>query len=138
MIIASSGNSMSDPYAVSRYFQIKANAWIQADGSVETHVRRMGKQGLADEFRADGAFSEVCELVHAFGELQARAHIVKSLEGFVGDQFSWPLVGEMDIIVGAMALACGFITLGEKLVWTGLAALAIAGIAAAAFGSQKK
>lgn len=129
---------MSDPYAVSRYFQNKASDWIQSDGSVKAHVRRVGKDGLADEFRTDGAFGEVCELVHEFGELQARAHIVKSLEGFVGDQFGWPLVGEMDIIVGAMALACGFTTLGEKLVWTGVAALAIAGIAAAALGSRKK
>jgi hypothetical protein len=128
---------MADPYAVSRYFQIRANAWIQADGSVEAHIRRVGKQGLAGEFGTDKSFGEVCELVQEFGELQARAHIVKSLEGFIGDQFSWPLVGEMDIIIGAMALACGFKTLGEKLVWTGVAALAIAGIAAAALGSRE-
>ena len=129
---------MSNPFAVSNYFQTKASAWIAMDGSVEAHVRRLGKQGLADEFRADGQFGEVCELVHELGELQARDHIVRSLEGFVGDQFGWPFVGEMDIIVGAMALACGFTTLGEKLVWAGVVALAVAGIAAAAYASRRE
>jgi hypothetical protein len=129
---------MSDPYAVSRYFQLKATAWIVADGSVEAHIKKLGKDRLANEFKTDGTFGEVCELAHEFGELQARAHIGRSLDGFVGDQFGWPLVGEMDTLIGAMALACGVTSLGEKLLWAGIASLAIAGIAAAAFASRKK
>ena len=129
---------MSDPATVSRYFQQKANGWILADGSVESHIRKVGKQGLADEFRADGEFGEVCQLVHEWGELQARSHVVKSLEGFVGDQFDTPLFGEMDIVIGAMALACGFTTLGEKLIVAGIGVLAAAGIIAAILGSRRK
>jgi len=123
---------------VTRYFQRKATDWINTEGSVEAHVRRVGKQGLADEFRVDGEFGEVCQLVHEWGELQARNHIVKSLEDFVGDQFNTPLFGEMDIVIGAMALACGFTTLGTKLVVTGIGILVTAGIIAAILGSRRR
>jgi hypothetical protein len=129
---------LPEPLAVTNYFQRKAVIWIQQDGSVENHVRRLGKNGLADEFRADGGFGEVCELVHEWGELQARSHIVKSIENFVGDQFNTPLFGEMDIVIGAMALACGFTTLGEKLVTVGVVSAVAAGIIAAILAASRE
>lgn len=131
----------ADPAGVTFYFRNKASQWIQSDGSVETHVRRLGKEGLAAEFQGDRGFADVCALVRDLGELQARDHIVQSIEDLVGDQFNWPLVGEMDMIIGGMALACGFKTLGDKLVMAGAVALgsfAVAGIIAAILAGGKK
>ena len=132
---------MADPYAVTSYFQNKANHWIEQDGSVEAHVRRLGKNGLAQEFQADAGFRQVCELVQEYGELQSRSHIVQSLEGLVGDQFGLPLVGEMDVVIGAMALACGFETLGSQLVKVGALAIGVfvlAGIMTAILSGGRK
>ena len=77
--------------------------------------------------------------VREIGELQLRSHIVTSIEGFVGTTFNSLVVGEMNIVIGAIMDACGEKTLGEKLVETGFASLFLGAlIFGAAAGAKKK
>jgi hypothetical protein len=111
--------------ACGRYFQQKASQWIAAEGSVEAHVRRLGKEGLANEFRADMDFGEVCQYflelgdvqyVHELEYVQLRSQVLQSLKGQVGDRFGSRLGGELNTIISAASLACGFTAIGQRLV----------------------
>jgi hypothetical protein len=128
---------MADPEAVSRYFQFKIQQWSAVEGSAERYIRNAGRPRLAQEFATDPGFVAVCELVHEIGELQLRSHIVQSIEGLVGSAFNAPIGGEMNIVIGAIADACGFKTLGERLVEVGLAATFIGALIAAAAASTR-
>ena len=135
--------TMADLGAVSNYFLNKIVAWSAASGSAEAYVRQAGRPRLAQEFADDPDFIVVCELAREIGELQLRSHIVTSIEGFVGTTFNSLVVGEMNIVIGAIMDACGEKTLGEKLVETGFASLFAslflgALIFGAAAGAKKK
>jgi hypothetical protein len=98
------------------YFQEKGSQWRKIGGSVENYIRMTGRGGLAQEFQADGNFrNTVCPYFKTLGELQLRATVVKSLEGLVGVAFGVPLIGTMDIVIGAIADACGYKTIGDQL-----------------------
>jgi hypothetical protein len=126
------------PEGCSRYFHRKAAQWIKSDGSVEAHIEKVGKKGLADEFRADSEFTAVCELIREIGDLQLRSTIATSLEGLVGDQFGSVFTGELNTVIEAVGTACGILTTGKKLVIGGVAAAAAAGIIGAILASRMK
>ena len=116
---------MADTAACGRYFQRKASQWIAAEGSVEAHVRRLGKAGLVDEFRKDGDFGEVCryfhelegtQYVHDLGYTQLRSEVLQSMKGQVGDRFEAQLGGELSTIINALAWACGFSATEQRFV----------------------
>lgn len=123
--------------SVSRFFRQKATEWIEEDGSVEKHIKRVGKKGLTSEFRADPKFSAVCALVEEVGELKVRSQISRSVKGVVGNTFHSPLRGELNVIIGAVGAACGFRTVGDKLVVAGVATAAAAGIVAGILAARR-
>ena len=115
-------------YEVDAYFKQKALVWSRTDGSAETHIRRLGRRGLAGELSSDPAFAPVvCAYVHQVSELQLRSEIARSLESLVSIVFGVPLVGTLDVVIGAIADACGFKTIGDKLIEAALAPLVIIG-----------
>ena len=106
------------------YFQGKFAYWAShSDGTVEGYFRGKTREDLAAEFRSDPAFEVVCVAFRKIGELQLRHGIAKSAEGLVGALFNIPLRGELDIIIGGIADACRFETLGDKLLKAGTVAI---------------
>jgi hypothetical protein len=117
---------MVDGYQVSYYFHKKGIEWTSISGSVENHLRKMQRQGIKADFQNDPEFSVVCDYLKQVGELQLRSTISKSLEGIVGSTFGIPLVGTLDIAIGAAVEACGDTTLGDKLIGAGAVASVVA------------
>ena len=108
---------------------------MSSDGSVENYIRRKGRKGLASEFSSDPVFdSKVCLYFRTLGELQLRAHVVKSLEGLVGVAFGIPLAGMMDTVIGAIADACGYKTIGDQLLEAAPIFIILGSIVALALG----
>jgi hypothetical protein len=129
---------MGDPEACTEYFQRKATKWIAASGSVEDYILEKKKAGLVAEFRKDKDFVCVCELAHDIGELKLRGHVVESLDEMVDKEFGSLTKGEMNILIAAIAQACGFQTVGQKLVYAGIATAVAGGIIAALLAARKK
>lgn len=117
------------------YFRHKASLWKSSDGSVENYIRRKKREGLAIEFSSDPDFhSTVCPYFRTLGELQLRARVVKSLEGLVGVAFGIPLAGMMDIVIGGIADACGYKTIGDQLLEAAPIFIALGSIVALGLG----
>lgn len=117
---------MVDGYQVSNYFRRKGVEWASISGSVENHLRKMQRQGIKADFQSDPEFWVVCDYLKQVGELQLRSTMGKSLEGVVGSAFGIPLLGTLDIAIGAAVEACGDTTLGDKLIGAGVVALVVA------------
>ena len=117
---------MVDGYQVSYYFRKKGIEWTSISGSVENHLKKMQRQGIKADFQNDLEFWVVCDYLKQVGELQLRSTIDKSLEGIVGSTFGIPLVGTLDIAIGAAVEACGDTALGDKLIGAGAVASVVA------------
>jgi hypothetical protein len=119
-----------DSESAARYFRWKFSQWAYTEGSAAAHITRVGRGGLADEFRADPAFGEVCEFVRLAGRAQLRSSAYQSAEGFLSDLFGVPLAPIIEIVLAAVADACGYKTEAEELAQA--AAQAVVTIAAVA------
>ena len=117
---------MVDGYQVSRYFSKKGIEWASISGSVDNHLRVMQREVIKADFQNYPEFSVVCDYLKQVGELQLRSTIGKSLEGIVGSTFGIPLVGTLDIAIGAAVEACGDTPLGDKLIGVGTVAAVVA------------
>ncbi len=117
---------MVDGYQVSHYFRGKGIEWASISGSVEVHLKKMGRQGIKTDFKDDPEFLVVCDYLKQVGELQLRSTIGKSLEGIVSSTFGIPMIGTLDIAIGAAVEACGDTTLGDKLIGAGVVASVVA------------
>lgn len=117
---------MVDGQQVSKYFRNKGYEWKNLSGDVETHLKKVKRTGLKADFQNDPNFWVVCEYLTQVGELQLRSTIGKSLEDLVGSAFGIPLVGTLDIVIGAAVEACGDTTLGDKLIGAGAVASVVA------------
>jgi hypothetical protein len=58
----------------------------------------------------------VCNFINYAGTIQLRSGIAKGLEEYAGLLFGIPLLGTMDIIIGAIEEACGKRISGELIV----------------------
>ena len=117
------------------YFQNKGAEWRSLSGSVEAHLSSRGRSGIASEFSRDPSYASiVCPYFRQLGELQLRSEVVRSLEGYVGAAFGLPLAGTMDILIGAIADACGYKTVGDQLLEIAPVLLMIGATVAAALG----
>lgn len=103
----------TDIQSVVFYFNRKGREWISNADSIEEYVRRVGIGGLSQEFRSDPGFVYVCDFIRHAGTLQLRSGIAKGLEEYAGLLFGVPLLGVMDIIIGAIEGACGSKVAGE-------------------------
>lgn len=121
---------MPDSETATRYFRWKFSQWAFNEGSAASHITRMGRAGLADEFRCDPAFGEVCEFVKLAGRAQLRSSAYQSAEGFLSDLFGVPLAPVIEIVLAAVADACGYKTEADELAEA--AAQAVVTIAAVA------
>ena len=52
------------------YFEEAILRWISVDGSVQEHLRRVGRDGLIDELRSDASFLVVCRYLHRLTDVQ--------------------------------------------------------------------
>lgn len=119
------------------YFQRKMLQWGATPQSRKEYIQSKGRIGLKEEFEQDTEFkTTVCPLIHQIGDLQLKDELVKNLEDFVDEWFGSPVFGEVNIVVGAIADACGYTTTGKKLIISGLVAL-IPFVAAILLGSRK-
>lgn len=97
------------------YFNRKGMEWASKANSIEEYVRNVGVDGLTLEFVNDPSFVNVCIFIRNVGTIQLRSNIAKGLEGGVGVLFGIPLMGVMDIIIGAIEGACGKKVAGELI-----------------------
>lgn len=107
---------MSASEECTSYLRTKASQWAASDGSVEHHVRRVGKLGLAAEFRADDGFLPVSRYLHSAGDApyvqdagyaEFRSLVRTSLERAVAPRSAPVSRRDLTIIVDAALLACG-------------------------------
>ncbi len=98
------------------YFNGKGRKWISQSDTIEKYVKETGIEGLSQEFKNDPAFVNVCNFIQYAGTIQLRSSIAKGLEEYTGLLFGIPLLGTMDIIIGAMEEACGKKIAGEIIV----------------------
>jgi len=61
---------MDELTAAGAYFRRKAVDWASTDGSVTAHFRRLGRDGLIAEFRADPDFEVVFRYLHRVQNVQ--------------------------------------------------------------------
>jgi len=97
------------------YFNKKGSEWISDANSIEDYIKKSGVNGLSQEFRNDPQFAYVCSSISRLNTIQLRSGIAKGLEEDVGLLFGIPLLGTMDIIVGAIEAACGKRVAGELI-----------------------
>lgn len=98
------------------YFNRKGREWISKSDTIEKYVKETGIEGLSQEFKNDPAFVYVCNFIQYAGTIQLRSSIAKGLEEYAGLLFGIPLLGTMDIIIGAIEEACGKKVAGELIV----------------------
>jgi|ACXJ01.1.fsa_nt_gi hypothetical protein len=97
------------------YFNKKGREWVSQATTVEDYIRNAGVKGLSQEFRNDPPFVCVCNFISYAGTIQLRSSIAKGLEEYAGLLFGVPLLGTMDIIIGAIEEACGKRVAGELM-----------------------
>jgi hypothetical protein len=103
------------------YFQRKMQQWGNTVQERKDYIKRTGRTGLKMEFESDPNFrSTICPLIHQIGDVQLKSDLLKEVGPFIDEWFGMPLIGEADIVVGAVADACGYTTTGDKLLKTGL------------------
>jgi hypothetical protein len=134
---------MANSEAPIRYFRRKFAEWEHAEGSAANHIRRVGRQGLAQEFGLDPAFSEVCQYVKIAGKAELRNSTYRNAQELLGDLFGIPLVPVIEILLAAVADACGYKTEAQesaeaavKVLVTIAAVAVIGGILAALFSKD--
>jgi len=97
------------------YFNKKGREWISQSDTIEDYIKKAGVKGLSQEFSNDPSFAYVCNSISSLNTLQLRSGIAKGLEEDVGLLFGIPLLGTMDIIIGAIEEACGKRVGGELI-----------------------
>ena len=97
------------------YFNRKGREWILRANTVEDYIKNAGVGGLSQEFRNDPSFVYVCNFINYAGTIQLRSGIAKGLEEYAGLLFGIPLLGTMDIIIGAIEEACSKKVAGELI-----------------------
>ena len=114
---------MSDLAAVGEYFEQKGARWASTDGSVSTHLRRLGRNGLIAEFRSDPDFEAISRYLHRLSDVQYvddpgySEFTTKVQESIFGPSArARGVQRQVDLIVRAALLACGVSPFGERLV----------------------
>ena len=114
---------MDDLTAVGEYFERKGARWTSTDGSVSTHLRRLGRNGLVAEFRSDPDFESITRYLHRLSDVQYvddtgysefRAKVQQSIFG--PSARAKGVRRQVDLIVRAALLACGVSPFGQRLV----------------------
>ena len=114
---------MDDLTAVGEYFERKGARWTSTDGSVSTHLRRLGRNGLIAEFRSDPDFESITRYLHRLSDVQYvddtgysefRAKVQQSIFG--PSTRAKGVRRQVDLIVRAALLACGVSPFGQRLV----------------------
>jgi len=118
-----------DAGTAARYFRGKLQQWALSDGSALHHVDRVGRGGLAQEFRSDPNFDAVYQFVRLAGRYSVRSNAIHSAETYLSDLFQYPLAPAIDTVLDAVADACGNGSEADR--WTTASATAIVLTAAA-------
>ncbi len=112
---------------VAGWFRQKVSKWGSTSEERKDYIKRVGRQGLALEFSSDAEFQQiVCPWIKQIGDIQAKLTLPPMLEGLFDHWFGVPLVGEIDIVIGAIADACGYPALGDQLIKVGEVSLGVA------------
>ena len=113
---------MDDLTAVGDYFARIGALWTSSEGSIAAHLRRLGRNGLVAEFRADPDFDAVSRYLHrmvdvqyvhdtAFSDFKRRVQ-----ESILGpSRVGRAAQREVSIVIRAALLACGVSPFGERL-----------------------
>ena len=105
------------------YFRRKFTSWQVTNGRMTSHVPIVGgKERVLTELRNDGTFlkMEVCPYIKEAGYVQSKNVLLQAAEGFAGWEIQFPVLGTLDIVMGAMLDLCGFYRRGNALIIKGL------------------
>jgi len=113
---------MDDLAAVGEYFARKGALWTSSEGSVAAHLRRVGRNKLVAEFRADPDFDAVSRYLHRMVDVQYvhdtgffdfKAKVQESILGPA--HLGRGAQRQVGLITRAALLACGVSPFGERL-----------------------
>ncbi len=108
------------------WFRMKVESWGSTSQERKDYIRQRGRTGLASEFSVDEYFKmNVCPWIRKVGDVQAKLRMPEMVAGLLDWWFGVPGIGEIDIVIGAIADACGYDALGDKLLPIGAVALII-------------
>jgi hypothetical protein len=117
---------MDDLAGVGEYFERKRTLWTSAEGSVTAHLRRLGRNGLVAEFRADPDFDGVSRYLHRVSEvLYVHDTAYSGFKAKVQESILGPsdvrggARRQVSLIIRAALLASGVSPFGERLVRIG-------------------
>ena len=124
---------MADAGTVGRYFRTKFQQWALADGSVLHHIDRVGRDGLASEFRSDPGFGQVRPFLSGARRRPLAPETVRSAEEYLSALFGFPLAPAIEIELAAVADACGCTSEADRSATAAATAIVLTA-AAVAFG----
>jgi hypothetical protein len=122
------------------YFRGKCMDWEQKDPShdIRNYIDSKGKQGLCDEFKTDSLFQDViCPYLKNYAqgkEKDVTKSIIKDALSILQGNL---LQTQINIIIGAVLLSCGFSEESNTLLKIAVGGLILAGLISA-FASLKK
>ncbi len=122
------------------YFREKCVEWElrDPDHDIRKYVETKGKSGLCDEFKADSLFQDViCPFLKDYAqgkEKDVAESIIKDALSILEGNL---LQTQINIIIGAVLLACGFSGEANTLLKIAVGGLILAGLIGA-FASLKK
>lgn len=122
------------------YFRVKCEEWEQKDNNhdIRNYINSKGKQGLCDEFKTDSLFQDViCPFLKNYAqekEKDVAETIIKDALSILQGNL---LQTQINILIGAVLLACGFSEESHTLLKIAVGGLILAGLIGA-FSSFKK
>ena len=105
------------------YFRKKFAYWNATNGRMTSHVPIIGgKEKVIRELEVDASLlkSEVCPYIGEAGYVQSKNILLQAAEGFAGWEIQFPILGTLDIVMGALLDLCGFYRRGNALMTKGI------------------
>ena len=104
--------------ATLEYFKEKFNLWNSESGSLRKYIPLIGgKKKIIKELDKDAEIlkTSVCPYIKQAGYLQAKSTLLQAAEGLTGNTLNFPVVGVIDLVLGALLDACGYVKRGDSL-----------------------
>ncbi|MHB1709042.1 MAG: hypothetical protein ACYCT2_06175 [Thermoplasmataceae archaeon] len=104
--------------ATLEYFKEKFNLWNSESGSLRKYIPLIGgKKKIIKELDKDAEIlkNTVCPYIKRVGYLQAKSTLLQAAEGLTGNELNFPVVGVIDLVLGSLLDACGYVKRGDSL-----------------------
>jgi len=101
-----------------QYLRGKFKLWKQESERLEKQAPMMvGKKKILEDLEKDADIlkASVCPYIKEAGYAQARSTVLQAAEGLVSNDVNFPVVGTVDIVLGALLDTCGYVRRGDSL-----------------------